>query len=275
MRPQRSDANTSSSRGPPGDRPRSRNHSRPRARPSTGPGRRSSSVSVRTGRPPRWPGRRAPRGQRAWRRGGPGRRPGGSAPPGRRTTRRSDPVGRVARAPGSHAHHRGHPPQQPRSTVASSTTGVPASSAREHADPVHLDVVGVAVATLRVVDRQHVGVSPPAGSRPAAGPGRPGRGPAKARLGGAVSAVGWPQPGVLVAQELPPRAAQGSGRRGELGATAVVETGGRTRYHRRTDQHRQRSRSRGRPGAPLPPRAPACRRSGAPRRPGARERRRG
>ena len=42
--------------------------------------------------------------------------------------------------------------------VASSTTGVPASSAGPRPDPVHLDVVAVAVAAVGVVGGQHVGL---------------------------------------------------------------------------------------------------------------------
>ena len=154
----RSVANTSSSSGP-GARPRSTNHSCPKTSPeqrASGGGRNAASV------------RSAPsavawlacaaiatRLRTAYRRTS--TRWVMSARGGERPLERRS--GRTPAGTGRPAHDAGPPARAGRGgTVASRTTGVPASSRGARADAVHLDVVGVPVAADRVVDREHVGV---------------------------------------------------------------------------------------------------------------------
>ena len=49
--------------------------------------------------------------------------------------------------------------------VASNTARCPGDLGRPHADAVHLDVIGMAVAAVVVVDREHVGAVPRRGRR--------------------------------------------------------------------------------------------------------------
>ncbi len=96
--------------------------------------------------------------------------------------------------------------------VASSTRGVPASWAARHADAVHRDVVGVAVAAVLVVDGQHVGLLLLEDGCQSFGGVRQRRAAERGRAArGAVHA------GVLVAEQLDPGAAEQPRGPGQLG----------------------------------------------------------
>ena len=114
--------------GRPATRPRSRNHSRPSARPSTGPGRRSSSARVRTDVPPvAWEAWAASAARLAARWARTSTWWVSSARATYAAAKR--PAGTRRETPGSHRITAATRCRRPRSTVASSTTGVPASSA--------------------------------------------------------------------------------------------------------------------------------------------------
>ena len=133
------------------------------------------------------------------------------------------------------------------------------------ADAVHLDVVGVAVAAVVVVDGQHVGVLVVRGSRRAA-PRPRRRRRCGERLRRVVRRLAG-HAGVVVAEELDPVDAERSRGRASVSATrrSPSVSPGREASGRCSPSS-PRSRPRARPGGPRPWRGPSCRRSRSPRR---------
>ena len=186
--------------------PGCRYHSRPNTQPNSGGGTRVNTPSVRAPESAvacvacaRIDARRA----RACRRTSMQWVTSGGRGVGVRPRRQVDPAGRAAAAGSPGAARRS---SRSRGTVASSSTGVPASSRGRGGDPVHRDVVRVTVAAVGVVPGHHVRALLAPASRPAGPPprrdvgvGQPGRPAGRRRRSRIVG-----QPGIGVAEHLDP-----------------------------------------------------------------------